>query len=223
MICDSTHSVVFDARNSTNDGWFSSTTHTTNHRLVVFRCMKYVEKITSNVWKIKADSNMYVLLDEKTIIDTGNRSSRNILETFMSNVILFDKVEKVIFTHLHYDHIGNFDLFKKAKFYASEEAINSLKENKLNTILNKDIAERFNIELNKLESSENFKIIKTPGHTKGSVCILYKDVLFSGDTIFSKGAVGRVDLPTSVPDKFKESLNKLSNLKFKILAPGHDY
>ncbi len=40
MICDSAHSVVFDARNSTNDKWFSSTTHSTNYKLVEFRCLK---------------------------------------------------------------------------------------------------------------------------------------------------------------------------------------
>lgn len=39
MISLASHSVVFDARNSTNDGWFSSTTHSTNHRLVEFRCL----------------------------------------------------------------------------------------------------------------------------------------------------------------------------------------
>ncbi len=187
--------------------------------------MKYVEKLTNNVWKIKADSNVYVLLDEKIVIDTGNRSSRNILETFMSKIIDFDKVEKVLFTHLHYDHIGNFDLFKKAKFYASEEAINSLKKDKINTTMNKDIAEKFNIELNKLEDFNDFKIIKTPGHTKGSICILYKkeDVLFSGDTLFHNKKYGRVDLPTSQPDRFQESLNNLTRYNFKILAPGHDY
>jgi len=185
--------------------------------------MRYVEKIADNVWKIKADSNIYVLLDEKTIIDTGNRNQINILKTFMSNVIKFDDVEKVIFTHLHYDHIGNFDLFTKAKFYASEESIDSLKKDKAGTVLNKDIAEKFNVTLNKLEDFNNFKIIKTPGHTKGSVCILYKDILFTGDTVFDNKRIGRTDLPTSVPERLKESLNKISKLNFKVLAPGHDY
>ena len=187
--------------------------------------MKYVEKLTNNVWKIKADSNVYILLEEKIVIDTGYRAFRNILQTFMNKIISFDKVEKVFFTHLHYDHIGNFDLFTNAKFYASEDAINSLKENKIDTIMNKDIAEKFNIELNKLESFENFKIIKTPGHTKGSICILYKkdNILFSGDTLFYNKKLGRIDLPTSVPNKFQETLNNLTKYNFKILAPGHDY
>ncbi len=79
--------------------------------------MKYIEKLTHNVWKIKADSNLYLILDKKTVIDTGNRAFRNILQTFMKNIIDFNKIEKVLFTHLHYDHIGNFDLFTKATFF----------------------------------------------------------------------------------------------------------
>ncbi len=38
------------------------------------------------------------------------------------------------------------------------------------------------------------KVLHTPGHSQGSVCFLFDDVFFSGDTIFA-GSVGRVDLP----------------------------
>ena len=185
--------------------------------------MENIKKISDNVWKINVDSNVYVLLKEKIVIDTGNRDFRNMLINSLKKIINPEKIENVFFTHLHYDHIGNFDLFANSKFYASEEEINSLKDNKLGTILNEEIADIFNIKLNKLESFNNFKIIKTPGHTKGSVCILYKDILFSGDTLFHNKKVGRVDLPTSMPDKFQESLNTLTKYNFKILAPGHDY
>ena len=36
------------------------------------------------------------------------------------------------------------------------------------------------------------KCIHTPGHTKGGMCYLYKDAIFTGDTLF-KGSVGRSD------------------------------
>ena len=44
------------------------------------------------------------------------------------------------------------------------------------------------------------KVIHTPGHSTGSICLFYKGVedeapvLFSGDTVF-EGSVGRTDLP----------------------------
>jgi glyoxylase-like metal-dependent hydrolase (beta-lactamase superfamily II) len=90
--------------------------------------MGICEKIAKNIWKIKADSNVYFLdFEEKLLIDTGRRSNRHLLEQFLKPLIKFEKISKVIFTHLHYDHIGNFDLFKNAEFYASNQSILDLK------------------------------------------------------------------------------------------------
>ena len=135
-----------------------------------------------------------------------------------------DKVEKVIFTHLHYDHTGNFELFTKAKFYASKEEIELLKKNKVYAIGDPLLATKFNVTLHPLEDFLGIKIIKTPGHTKGSVCLYYEKekVLFSGDTLFFNG-FGRIDFPFSDPGKMEESLEKVGKIKYKILAPGHDY
>jgi len=188
--------------------------------------MRYVEKITNNIWKIKADSNVYFLdFDEKILIDTGNRANRNILLQFLKPLVDFDNIDRVIFTHLHYDHIGNFDLFKNAKFYASEREIKDFKENSLNAALDKEIINKFNIELQPIKDFNGLKIIYTPGHTKGSICLWYakEKILFSGDTLFFRKQIGRVDLPTSAPKELHESLIALLKYNFKILCPGHEY
>lgn len=70
---------------------------------------------------------------------------------------------------------------------------------------------------------EPFKliIIETPGHTKGSICILIDNLLFSGDTLFVD-SIGRMDFPESLPEKMEESLQKLAKLDDKIIVhPGH--
>jgi len=69
-----------------------------------------------------------------------------------------------------------------------------------------------------------FKIIHTPGHSPGSMCILVNDKrLFTGDTLFN-GIFGRCDFPDSDKRKMFESLNKLKNLDENILIlPGHNY
>lgn len=67
-----------------------------------------------------------------------------------------------------------------------------------------------------------FEVLKTPGHTPGSVSLYSKEnkVLFSGDTLFS-GSVGRVDLGGSYSDMLS-TIEKLKQLDEDInVLPGH--
>ena len=69
-----------------------------------------------------------------------------------------------------------------------------------------------------------FKIIHTPGHTKGGSCVYCEKekCLFSGDTIFS-GTWGRTDLPTSSREEIMQSITeKILKLPDEtIIYPGH--
>ena len=70
---------------------------------------------------------------------------------------------------------------------------------------------------------QEITLLHTPGHTEGSQCLLIEDRLVSGDTLFI-GGCGRVDLPTSDPEKMYRSLRKLAALPDKtVLFPGHNY
>jgi len=186
-----------------------------------------ISEIADKIWKLDADSNVYFLdFEKKILIDTGRRSNRNLLEEYLSKVVDFGNIEIVIFTHLHYDHIGNFDLFRNAKFYASKKEIEDFKENKNNVVLDENIAEIFNAELNELPGTiEGLKIIETPGHTRGSICLWYEKerILFTGDTIFSRKIIGRTDFPNSSQEEIMKSIVKLLDYNPKLLCPGHDY
>ncbi len=74
----------------------------------------------------------------------------------------------------------------------------------------------FNLEnQNQIELiGENFQIIYTPGHTPGSICLLHvqNKILFSGDTIFAEGNIGRTDFSYSSGKDMKQSLAKLKNM-----------
>lgn len=67
-----------------------------------------------------------------------------------------------------------------------------------------------------------FKVIHTPGHSPGSVCLMIEDVLFSGDTLF-RDSVGRTDLPGASYEQLSDSiLNKLFVLDDETkVYPGH--
>ena len=147
-------------------------------------------------------SCVYLLkINSKTIlIDTSSASAREeLLENLKTLKIKPENVEVIILTHNHYDHIENLNLFKNAKIYKPEN---------LNT-------------KSKIAEITKMKIIETPGHTPESKCFLYQDILFSGDTIFHQGGVGRTDFPGGSEKELIKSLKKLKKIKFKILCPGH--
>ncbi len=176
-----------------------------------------IKKIRDDVWKISFDSNCYLIGD--ILIDTCPRCFMSEFAQELGSLIDLTAVRKVMFTHLHYDHCGNADLFPNATIYASSAAIEDYSKNKAEAVL----GDAPDLKLELLESFDGFQVISVPGHTRGSVAILYKDLLFSGDTWFGKGCHGRTDLPTSVPAEMEASLEKLKKLKFKLLCPGHDY
>ena len=68
-----------------------------------------------------------------------------------------------------------------------------------------------------------FRVIATPGHSAGSVCLLCGGLLFSGDTLFA-GDVGRTDLPGGSWDTLRESLKKLCAAVTENVQvlPGHE-
>lgn len=71
---------------------------------------------------------------------------------------------------------------------------------------------------------EEFKVIHTPGHTPGSICLYSKDSksLFSGDTVFSYGSFGRYDFPGGDAEQLKKSIERLSTLDIVNIYPGHE-
>jgi hydroxyacylglutathione hydrolase len=68
------------------------------------------------------------------------------------------------------------------------------------------------------------KVIHTPGHTPGGMCLYIDGMVFTGDTLFV-GAVGRTDFPGGSTRQLEESIRtKLYTLSGDtIVFPGHNY
>ena len=160
-----------------------------------------INKIKENIWQItfkEFGSCVYLikLNDKNILVDTGSKDNREELIQELKNLELTPaEIDILIITHPHWDHIDNASLFGQAKIYD----FNNIDELKI----------------------PEFKIFETPGHTQEDICILYEDVLFSGDVIFHNGYIGRTDFPESNQEKMVESLNKLKGVDYKILCPGH--
>ena len=125
----------------------------------------------------------------------------------------------VLFTHGHFDHVKfaqelltHFGL--KAYLEESDVALSGLPSELLQT---------YQADQTLDIGPFHVKILATPGHTAGSVCITIEDVLFTGDTLFP-GACGRVDLPTSNPRAMVASLRRIASLPDDTrLFAGHSY
>ena len=69
--------------------------------------------------------------------------------------------------------------------------------------------------------SLRFRVVETPGHTPGSVCLICLDALFSGDTLF-RDSCGRTDFAASNTDDMLRSLRRLAELPGDYeVFPGH--
>jgi hydroxyacylglutathione hydrolase len=68
------------------------------------------------------------------------------------------------------------------------------------------------------------RVLHTPGHTPGAICLSFPGHLFTGDTLFVEAA-GRTDLPGGSLDQLIQSLQeKIMPLPDDTrIWPGHDY
>ena len=187
-------------------------------------------KIKDDVYKIKGDSNIYLILNPRpTIIDTSDSVDRTYIISEIRKIIPPDNIKLVLLTHLHYDHAGNLEIFPNAKFYASTASIENYKKSSKDFFfydISKANDKILRSKLNTLPREINgLKIIDCPGHTKGSVAFIdqKRKIVFSGDTLFENG-IGRTDLPNST-SQINESVKKLKSYLDKgyTLCPGHDY
>jgi hydroxyacylglutathione hydrolase len=176
------------------------------------------------------DSNAYILYEREKgiLIDAGVPKERILKEIQDKNI----NIETIILTHGHIDHIYYVDDLKKA--LKAKVAIHKLDSNSfINSQLNGSSlfgmpknfnkADRLLIEGDYFLLGDNMlKIIHTPGHNEGSICIVTKGMIFSGDTLFN-ASIGRTDLPGGSLNQIIASIkNKIYTLPDDTkIYPGH--
>ena len=131
--------------------------------------------------------NTYLVNDQDTnkgfIVDPGG------FDKCMVDIINEETIEIVyiVLTHSHYDHIGGVPEYK-ALFPTANDVL--VHEGDMITV-----------------GSMNFRIVLTPGHTPGGMCLIGDGVVFSGDTLF-RASIGRTDFEGGSYDQICDAIHR---------------
>ncbi len=178
----------------------------------------------------RMDENCYLVGDPKAllVVDPGDEAEKIISRIRKQNY----QVKYVVLTHCHYDHIGAVSAILAetgAEFLMAEKEKDNYFDRKVTlggyfapkpTLCEPDILVK---DGDVIEAGQcQFRVIETPGHTSGSMCLLCENHLLSGDTLF-QGSIGRADFPTGSLQELVISIKeKLFSLPDEtVVHPGH--
>jgi glyoxylase-like metal-dependent hydrolase (beta-lactamase superfamily II) len=152
-------------------------------------------------------TNCYLLFSKKeaAVIDPGGGTKTILKEIEESGA----KLKFIILTHGHWDH--TLSILKIKEKTGARILLHEAEKEFVKFKTDQFLKDGEEIKIGNIV----LKVIHTPGHTKGSICLLGNSFIFTGDTIFKDG-YGRTDLVGGSQKDLENSLKKLS----KILKPG---
>lgn len=178
-------------------------------------------------------SNIYVIEAERpAVIDAGTLedAEQSIARIRATGL----KPEIMVLTHRHVDHIGGArriaEAFGISEIYAGKgdaDAIRNADDSAGARAFGLGVEAVDVIPISEGDSidmgNHELEVMETPGHTIGSISLVERSsmALFSGDTVFADGGIGRWDLPTGEFGALMSSVERLSSMKPSSLCPGH--
>lgn len=189
-------------------------------------------------------SNCYLIEDEEMmLIDTGNPGNSKKIINYVKNTLNRkpQDIKTIIITHHHFDHIGSLEELKRAtgaKIAAHKDDANYIADTEkpeepliskifinLLKIIYRPKAVKPDILLEENNEICGYRVIHTPGHTPGSICLHNENnkVIFVGDNLTDKmdkigGPPGIFTLNMKQANK---SIKKLENLDIDVIFTGH--
>lgn len=171
-------------------------------------------------------TNCYIVVSDEGngfIIDPGDEAQR--IRDFLSKHNI--RAKFIVNTHGHIDHFkADADLNLPVYIHVKDAPyIRDPEQNEMTSFFGTFkpvVPQRILKEGDMIELDElRFRVLSTPGHTPGGICLWADGILFSGDTLFKDG-MGRTDLPHGSYVLMVASLKKLSSLdKATVVYPGH--
>lgn len=172
-------------------------------------------------------ANCYIVFDEETrdaiVLDPGGDAD----DIYKALKQFGATVKYIVLTHGHFDHTEGVEELKSIvgapvaigeednkMFLKGEKYYGPLPQGGADILLKNGDTLKF--------GSHTMKVISTPGHTPGGICLLVENDIFTGDTLFA-GSIGRTDLAGGNYDTIMQSLkSKLMTLSDTVAVhPGH--
>ncbi|MFQ5919611.1 MAG: MBL fold metallo-hydrolase [Thermoplasmata archaeon] len=181
------------------------------------------------------DVNVYLVRGKKEalLVDAGTGRQSDFVQGEIEAHLGVSSLRQAVLTHRHFDHVGGiYDLVARYALTPrvstgdappltagdTESTGANLFGGTLDPMDVEVIGEGDRIEL----GGGGLEVLSTPGHTVGSICLRGDDgSLFTGDTVFPYGGVGRWDFETGDFDQLLASIRRLSALDVRDLYPGH--
>jgi glyoxylase-like metal-dependent hydrolase (beta-lactamase superfamily II) len=199
---------------------------------------------------LESGGEIFVYLVNSSVLIDGGFCSAEQAEQISKFTEKFGKVDKVLITHHHIDHVGLI-FFKPVQAYIHQNEVKLLEvythpDNFLKFYLKYckeyGVPEKYTAFTKILSSMKlavkarietlsdgneiyGFKVIHTPGHTPGHLCFYREGILFSGDTVLSDTTPHISPYPyfpgRNPVEDYLKSLQKLMKLDLEIIYPAH--
>jgi glyoxylase-like metal-dependent hydrolase (beta-lactamase superfamily II) len=188
--------------------------------------MKILEGLYGFIWQSASENNcnsFFVDGAKKILIDPGHRHLFQHVKRGLAQIETTpEQIDVVLVTHGHPDHLEMVGSFGPSTRWAMSRIDYEFVMKYIGSHMDFPAPAFFLQEGDLVIGDKTFRVILTPGHSPGSVCLYWteKKVLFTGDVVFSQ-SIGRTDLPGGSGKQLKESISKLAELDVEVLCPGH--
>ena len=174
-------------------------------------------------------TNCYILQDEQAkvcaVIDPGDEAGR--IEKAVEDTGCTPAM--ILLTHGHFDHCTAvrelLEKWPELPVYISEKDVTDKAAGGFDLLFPRleEKNQRYYQEGDRLTlGGLTIAVLETPGHSRGSVCLVVENVIFSGDTLFY-GSCGRTDFAGGSYEEILGSLKRLAQLPGQYTVyPGHD-
>lgn len=175
--------------------------------------------------------NCFIVYDEGShdaiVVDPGDDAEK-IIRPIEDGKL---EVSRIVCTHAHFDHIGAVKRLKDKTgavvMLHKEDLDIYTRADKHGEVWGFKIEQPPEPDIYVVDGDEIFlgrscfKVLHTPGHSPGGICLYGEDVIFTGDTIFA-GSVGRTDFTGGSMAELKRSFSKVISLPPETrIFPGH--